>query len=190
MVRYIIMVAIGAVVFLIVMGVLREFVGGGATALIWGAILVACVVVIARNLMSNRKVQDATPEQRTRALAFEPEPGRGVVYVMRTQFIGMAVGVNLIVDGVEVAQIKSPRFTRFSVAPGAHRIAAYVGTNKKPADGEGFQFNAEAGGVTFIFCEVEPQMISAIVKFRQITLEQARKDLQKARMVAPDVAAV
>ncbi|WP_395645705.1 hypothetical protein [Terricaulis sp.] len=190
MLRYILMVGLGAVIFLIVMGVLREFVGGGATALIYAVILIASIVVIARNLMSNRKVKDATPQERARALAFEPEPGRGVVYVMRTQFIGMAVGVNLIVDGVEVAQIKSPRFTRFSVSPGAHRIAAYVGTNKKPADGEGFQFSAEAGGVSFIFCEVEPQMIGAIVKFRQITLEQARKDLQKARMVSPDVAAV
>lgn len=39
MVRYILLVGVGAVVFLIIMGVLREFVGGGFTALIYAAIL-------------------------------------------------------------------------------------------------------------------------------------------------------
>ena len=153
--------------------------------------LVVGGVIIWRNLQTNRKVSEATPQQRTEALAFAPVAGKAVLYVFRNQFVGRAVGINVMIDGREVAQLKSPRFTRIVLTPGAHRIAGFTGTNKKPADGEGTALNAAAGEVLVAKCEVEAQMVGVSVKFTPLTVDAARTDVAKiSKMVVPDVAEV
>ncbi len=148
-------------------------------------------VLVWRNLQTNRKVADATPEQRTEALQYTPPPGKAALYVFRNQFVGRAVGINVMIDGREVAQIKSPRFTRLLITPGAHRIAGYTGTNKKPADGVGVAFNANAGDVLVMKCEVEAQMVGVTVKFTPLSVDAARTEVGRiGRMVTPDVAEV
>lgn len=111
--------------------------------------------------------------------------------MFRNQFVGRAVGINVLIDGREVAQLKSPRFARIVLTPGAHRIAGYTGTNKKPADGEGLELVANAGDVYVAKCEVEAQMVGVTVKFTPMNVDVARADLQKIkRMVVPDVTEV
>jgi hypothetical protein len=190
MARYLLLVGGGVIVVLIVVAVLRQLFGEGLVTLLYIAALVVGGFIIFRNLKTNRKVADASPEVRAQALALTPEPGKAVLYVVRTQFLGKAVGVNVQVDGVEVAQIKSPRFTRILLKPGPHRLTGYTGGAKAPAEGSGADVLAEAGGILFMLCEVEPQMVGAIIKFRPLPPEKARADLQKARMVVPDVAEV
>lgn len=190
MVRLIVLALIGAVVGIFLLNVLRTYAGEGPVAILWIVIVVAVIVVVVRNLATNRRVPDAAPEVRTHALTFAPEPGKAALYVLRTQFVGKAVGVNVVVDGREVAQIKSPRFTRVLLAPGAHRLSGYTGTSKKPGDDAGVALNAGAGELVFMKCEVEPQMIGSIVKFTPLSLDKARADFQRTRMVQPDVAEV
>lgn len=190
MARLIILALVGAVLGIILLNVLRATLGEGPVAILWIAILIAVIVVVVRNLGTNRKVADASPEARAQALAFTPDPAKATLYVLRTQFVGKAVGVNVMIDGREVAQIKSPRFTRVLLTPGPHRVAGYVGTNKKPADGEGLEISASAGELIVLMCEVEPQMIGSSIKFKLLTLEHVRATLAKTRMVAPDVAEV
>jgi hypothetical protein len=176
---------------LVVYFVLRSLLGGEIMFVVALIGLVIGGVIVWRNLQTNRKVADATPEQRTEALTFAPVAGKAALYVFRNQFVGQAVGINVLIDGREVAQLKSPRFTRLLVAPGAHRIAGYTGTNKKPADGEGVAFTASAGEVLVVKCEVEPQMVGVSVKFTPMAVDAARADVQKiSRMVLPDVAEV
>ena len=101
------------------------------------------------------------------------------------------MGVNVLIDGREAAQLKSPRFTRILLTPGSHRIAGYTGTNKTPAPGEGTELIANAGEVYVAKCEVEPQMIGVTIKFTPMSIDAARADLKKiTRMVEPDVAEI
>lgn len=171
--------------------VLRSLLGGEIMFVV-ALIGVAIVAFIAfRNLQTNRKVAEATFDQRDEALKFTPVAGKAALYVFRNQFVGRAVGVNVLIDGREVAQLKSPRFTRVLLTPGSHRIAGYTGTNKKPTDGEGLELIANAGEVYVAKCEVEAQMVGVSIKFTPLGIESARADLQKiTRMVVPDVAEV
>jgi hypothetical protein len=176
---------------LVVYFVLRSLLGGEVMFIMALIGLVIGGVIVWRNLQTNRKVAGATPEQRAEALTFAPIAGKTAIYVFRNQFVGQAVGINVLIDGREVAQLKSPRFTRLLVAPGAHRIAGYTGTNKKPADGEGVAFTANAGEVLVVKCEVEPQMVGVSVKFTPMAVDAARAEVQKiSRMVLPEVAEV
>lgn len=171
---------------LVVYFVLRGLLGGEIMFFVALIGLVVGGVIVFRNLQTNRKVAEAMPERRTEALTFAPVAGKAALYLFRNQFVGRAVGINVLIDGREVAQLKSPRFTRILLTPGAHRIAGYTGTSKKPEESEGLAFTANAGDVLVMKCEVEPQMVGVTVKF---TPGAARNDVQKiTRMVLPEVA--
>lgn len=171
--------------------ILRSLLGGELVLIVALIALAAGAVVVTRNLQTNRKVAEASFEQREEALRFTPVSDKGALYVFRNQYVGRAVGINVVVDGREAAQLKSPRFTRILLTPGTHRIAGYTGTNRAPAPGEGLELVSVAGEVYVAKCEVEAQLIGATIKFAPLSVEAARADLQKiTRMVVPDVAEV
>jgi hypothetical protein len=187
--RNLIVYGLAALAGLVGYFVVRSLVGGEIMTILALIALAAGAVIVTRNLQTNRKVAEATFEQRDEALRFAPVPGKAALYVFRNQFVGRAVGINVMIDGKEVAQLKSPRFTRVLLSPGAHRIAGYTGTNKKPADGEGLELVANAGDVYVAKCEVEAQMVGVSIKYTPMSLDAARADLQKiTRMVVPDLA--
>ena len=171
--------------------VLRSLLGGEVMFVVALIALAIGGVVVVRNLRTNRKVAEATLDQRDEALKFAPVAGKAALYVFRSQFVGRAVGVNVLIDGREAAQLKSPRFTRILLTPGSHRIAGYTGTNKTPAPGAGTELIANAGEIYVAKCEVEPQMIGVTIKFTPMSIDAARADLKKiTRMVVPDVAEI
>jgi len=63
------------------------------------------------NLSGNRSVADAGDEQRKQALAAVPPAGKMLLYVQRQGFVAKLAGLNIFIDGRNVAQLKSPRFT-------------------------------------------------------------------------------
>jgi hypothetical protein len=187
--RYLILLFIAVIVGWFAFGLLRALLGEEIVLVISLIALVVVGVLVYRNLQTNRKVTEATPQQRAEALQFAPVADKAVLYVFRNQFVGRAVGVNVLIDGREVAQIKSPRFIRVVLTPGPHKIAGYTGTNKPPAEGEGDAINAAAGDVLIMKCEVQPNMVGASVKFT--AQPQGRADVQKiARMVVADISAL
>jgi hypothetical protein len=191
MVKYIVFALIGAVIGIFLMNTLGSMFGDGVTTIVSLVILAVVGLVIYRNLQTNRKVAEAPPGQRAHALAFAPEPSKAALYIFRNQWIGRAVGVNVLIDGRDVAQIKSPRFTRILLTPGSHRISGFISTNARPADVAGLELVANASEIYIAKCEVEPQMAGAVVKFTPVALEHARADLQKiTRMVVPDMGEV
>ena len=186
--RNLVLYGLAALAGLVLFSVLRSVLGGELMIIVALIGLVVGGVIVFRNLQTNRKVAEGTPQQRTEALSFAPASGKAVLYIFRNQFVGRAVGINVLIDGREVAQLKSPRFTRILLTPGAHRIAGYTGTNKKPADGEGTELIANAGDVYVAKTEVEPQVVGVTVKFTPLDLNAARADLQKiSKMVIADV---
>lgn len=171
--------------------VLRSLLGGEIMLIVALIALAAGAVIVTRNLQTNRKVAEATFEQRDEALRFTPTAGKAALYVFRNQFVGRAVGINVLIDGREAAQLKSPRFTRIWLTPGTHRVAGVTGTNKAPGPNDGIELVANAGEIYVAKCEVEPQMVGATIKFTPMSVDAARADLQKiTRMVVPDVAEV
>ncbi|MDX2276411.1 MAG: hypothetical protein NW206_13250 [Hyphomonadaceae bacterium] len=188
--RYLGLVLLTMVGVIIVMGVLRFLFGPELVGLIWLVLLVVGVVVIVRNFASNRKVADAAPEARAQALSFAADPSRATLYVLRTQFLGMAVGVNVEVDGKPVAQLKSPRFTRVLLTPGAHRVSGYTGPASGRKPGGELDLNAAPGEIIVVMCEVQPGMVGTTSMFKRVDLETVRAKLQSTRMVAPDLVEV
>ncbi|MBS0384590.1 MAG: hypothetical protein JSS00_04490, partial [Proteobacteria bacterium] len=100
---------------------------GDTVGLFAGIGLGVVVAVEVFNLSGNRRPAAASGDAKQRALAFIPTPGNAALYLVRTGFVGKMAGMNLAVDGREVAQLKSPRFTRVDVAPGAHTLRASFG---------------------------------------------------------------
>lgn len=186
--RNLIVYGLAALAGLFVYVLLRTVLGPDVVTILALIGLAAGAFIISRNLKTNRNVAEATFDQRDEALQFQPVAGKGALYVFRNQFVGRAVGINVVIDGREAAQLKSPRFTRILLSPGAHRIAGYTGTNKAPAPGEGIELTVNAGDVYVAKCEVEPQMIGASIRFTPLSVEAARADLQKiTRMVVADI---
>lgn len=72
----------------------------------------------------NREVTNATDVERQAALADPPPAGHGLVYVYRDAFTGRAVGFDILIDSLLLAQLKSPRFARLTVPAGNHLLTA------------------------------------------------------------------
>lgn len=87
---------------------------------------------IMANLAGTRLAKAATPEQKQAVLDFRPEPGQALLIVFREGFVGKAAGMEVKLDDHLVAQLKSPRFTAISVAPGGHQLSmGFVGLAAK-----------------------------------------------------------
>lgn len=189
--RNLVLYGLAVLAGLVLYGVLRSVLGGEIVMLLSLVALVVVGVIVYRNLQTNRKIADATPAERSAALAFTPEPGKAALYILRNQFVGRAVGVNIEVDGKQITQLKSPRFMRLTLNPGPHRIVAYMGTPDKKKPGEAvLEGNAQPGEVLILKTEIEPQMVGVTVKLTPVELDRIRADFQKTRMVANDVAEV
>lgn len=189
--RNLVLYGLAALAGLVLYGVLRALLGFEIVMLLSLIVLGVVGVIVYRNLQTNRKIADATPAERSTALAFTPEPGKAALYILRNQFVGRAVGVNIEVDGKQITQLKSPRFMRLTLNPGPHRIVAYMGTPDKKKPGEAvLEGNAQPGEVLILKTEIEPHMVGVTVKLTPVELDRIRADFQKTRMVANDVAEV
>jgi hypothetical protein len=163
----------------------------GLTPLITGLCFGVVTTIVLHNLSGNRKVADAGGDAKRQALAFAAEPGRAALYLVREGFIGMAAGMNLSVDGREVVQLKSPRFTRVSVAPGAHTLTASFGgglaAQTKPVD---CPFEAAVGEIVVLRLTMGIGATKNPVQVERVNVDWARTQLRNIRMSAPDVASV
>lgn len=90
------------------------------------AMIALMVGVLWWALKNNRSVSNATPAERQAILETPPAPGYGRILVYRDNFVGMAAGVDILLDGQSVAQLKSPRFVALDLPAGTYGIAAHV----------------------------------------------------------------
>ena len=148
----------------------------------------ALTSLVVFNLSGNRRTAPADPTAKQRALAFAAEPGKAALYLMRTGFVGKMAGMNLALDGREVAQLKSPRFTRLDIAPGAHTLTASFGGGlsgqTKPSS---LAFEAGAGDIVVIKLGLDMGLVRNGVRVERVALDGVRADLTNMAMTAPDV---
>jgi TM2 domain-containing membrane protein YozV len=140
-------IAIGAVSALVGMG-LFNLVKGTAFegVLMWvvGLIILGFIAFVIWILSSNKGIKKASAEETQKARLFQPEPGQGVIYVLRSQYAGLLMGLEVRLDGKAIGQTRGYSFYRLIVAPGAHELS---GTERCP---EALQVNVGAGQIAFV----------------------------------------
>ncbi len=93
-----------------------------------GFVLAACALAILAFagyvvwllLYKNKATVKASPIEKEAAVQFKPEPGQGVIYLYRHQYVGMLAGLDVILDGHFVGQTRGYCFYRLVVTPGTH----------------------------------------------------------------------
>jgi hypothetical protein len=159
--------------------------------LIAGIGLGVVVTIIFFNLSGNRSTVAAGADARQRALAFTPTPGKAALYLVRTGFVGKMAGMNLAVDGREVAQLKSPRFTRVDVTPGAHTLrASFGGGLAGQTKASELAFTCADGEMVVMKLSMGMGVLQNPVKIERSSADAVRGELAGMQMTAPDVAAI
>ena len=172
-----------------VLGFAASASGQPPSAPIWlpGLIFGAITAFGMANLVGTKGSKAATPAQKEAALAFRAEPGQALLIVFREGFVGKAVGLNLVLDGVAVAQLKSPRFTALSIPPGAHTLSAGFGglaaSQNRPVEEA---FTAIAGEVAAFRAVMSMGMAKNTIRLERIDDRASLASKLKAMtMIAP-----
>jgi len=141
------------------------------------------------NLSGTRKESKADTAVLADAMAFAAPTGQARVYVLRTGFAGKAAGMNVLLDGVPVAQLKSPRFTVVDMTPGAHEFRAHfsggAGTQNRECS---VKVDVAAGSITVLRISVELGMLKNQLLIAPVDLDSARAELKRATMVVAEKA--
>ena len=164
---------------------------GDNTGLIAGIGAGVVVAIVLFNLSGNRKTAAASADAKSMALAFTPTPGKAALYLVRTGFVGKMAGMNVAVDGREVAQLKSPRFTRVDVAPGAHTLrASFGGGLAGQTKASELAFTCADGEIVVMKLGMSMGVVQNPVKIERSSADAVRGELAGMQMTAPDVAAL
>jgi len=136
-------------------------------------------------LPAGRPTVTVAKAERELALASPPPAGLAVVYVSRTGFIGKAMGLNVVLDGLVVAFLRTPRFTRLTVVPGQHVLTIQASTKeviKRAASP--FEFTVAAGETAVL--SFTARVKGEIPVVREPDPASALRKLAGVPMVAPD----
>jgi len=180
-----------AVNFLISMAASAAGEKGDNTGLYLGMALGAITALVLYNLSGNRRTANAGASAKQRALAFTADPGKAALYLVRTGFVGKMAGMNVAVDGRDVAQLKSPRFTRIEIAPGQHSLTASFGGGlagqTKPSE---LAFSCAEGEIVVMKLAMSMGVLKNPVSIERSSADAVRGELAGMQMTAPDVAAI
>lgn len=154
-----------------------------------GAFAGVFTTYILGNLAGNRKVATVSGADKDAALSFSPPPGKALVVVYRTGFIGSAAGLNVRVDGKEVAQLKSPRFTVIACDAGpcvlSARFGGLAGPQNKDAE---TPLVLEAGQVLCFTSKISMGALRNTVRLEEEPLsDDLRRKLRGMTMVRAEV---
>jgi hypothetical protein len=190
--KYLPQILIGVAVAFVTGLVFRLLFGPGLTFTLYAGFIGAFTAYILANLAGNRKVAAASPAERDAALGFQAPEGKALAYLYREGFVAMAAGMNLSVDGREVAQLKSPRFTRLVVSPGTHALAAafggLAGAQSKAAR---YDLSVTAGEVVVLKLGAAMGLVQGGVSFAlQTDLAAAKTKLAGMTMTPADQAEI
>ncbi len=139
------------------------------------------------NAGRKRKVTVADAAARKAALALAPSPGKALLLVFREGFMGKRNGVDLRLDGRDLTQLMSPRFTAVELAPGQYKLEAVLAgaLNAASTPGEAL-FSLAAGEVAMFRITLKLRMsTSDIVLARVEAPASVVGKLARMKMIAP-----
>jgi len=160
-----------------------------------GGFLGIFVAYIGGNLAGNRKAPKASAAQRDAALSLTPASDQALLIVYREGFVGMAAGMNVILDGRSVAQLKSPRFTALSIPAGEHGLQLGFGGLAKAQNRDSeWRFTAAPGEVVAFRAVMAMGALKNAIQVVRVEsaspaeLDALRAKLSGVTMTAPDPA--
>lgn len=191
--KYIPSIIVGLVVgFVVSFGLAFFFSSLGARSgflpIMAGAFFGVFTAYIMANLVGTKRGKTATPEQKQAALDFRPDADKALLIVYREGFVGKAAGLDLSLDELFVAQLKSPRFTAVSVAPGGRQLSMAFGglagkQNKPTLEG----FIAAPGEVIAFRATMQMGMTKNRIVVDRISADQDLvQRLKPMIMIAPE----
>jgi hypothetical protein len=143
-----------------------------------GIILLAAVGLVVWMFMQNKGTIKASAEQTQQARLFQPEPGKGVIYVLRHQYMGMLQGLDVKLNGQSIGQTRGYCFYRLVVEPGTHQLS---GTEKCP---EGLSVTVAAGQIAFVeqYLRNDPVVIAKYGYEWSADIAGAQQKILKSKM--------
>jgi len=183
-------ILIGLVVAFVVALLLRGLYGPASSApVLYGVGSGVIAAYLLANLAGNRSVPTATSDQKARALVAQPPPDKALLYLYREGFVAKLAGLNVAVDGREVAQLKSPQFTCVTVAPGTHIVSAAFGGLAGPQNAPSqVTIDAPAGSVAALRLTMKMGAVRNAVDITpQADLPKAMLALARMAMIEAEV---
>ena len=141
------------------------------------------------NLAGNRRSAKGSDAQKQAVLDLRTDPGQALLIVFREGFLGSAAGMDVSVDGRFVAQLKSPRFTATSVAPGARRLSmGFGGLAATQNEATVMEFAAAPGEVAAFRATMKMGGVKNRIVLQRVDddREALVKRLRPMTMIAPD----
>lgn len=108
---------------------------------------------------------------------FAPKDGVAVVYVFRNSSLGMAVGMNVALDGEKIGRTGAKRYIRTEVQPGSHTISCRSETVSEVT------FDAEAGKVYYVWQQIKMGAFIARNKLQIVDEATGQKGVQQCKPV-------
>lgn len=154
-----------------------------------GAVFGAITAYILGNLAGNRSIASASSADRASAIARTPPPGKMLLYVVREGFVAKMAGLNLSIDGRQVAQLKAPRFTLIVLPARQTTLGAafggLAGAQSKPNE---IVLEPPANGLLVVKITIAMGLVQGSVKFAVAPdADAARKSLASMTMTPADV---
>jgi len=152
----------------------------------------AITTYLLANLAGNRSGPSATADQRAKALAAQPPAGKALLYLYREGFVAKLAGMNVSIDGRVVAQLKSPRFTCITVAPGTHVVTAGFGGLAGPQN-KTSELTVEIAPDSIAALRMTMQMgmlQGSVAIVQQTDLAPVLRVLAGMTMISPDIAEI
>jgi len=143
---------------------------------------------IGLNLSGNRKTETVSNWDKHVALALEPAAGQALLVIYREGLAGSMAGMNISVDGREVAQLRSPQFTVVPLSAGAHDLQAAFGGLAGPQNNPSrLTVQAAPGQVLAVRAVIGMGLIKNTIQLEldASDLPVLRQRLAAMRMIAP-----
>lgn len=117
------------------------------------------------------KAQDAEAKQ------FMPPKGKSNIYVYRNEFLGGAVGMEIDLDGKQVAITRANNFVRLVVNPGKHTITSHAENE------DTVEVNAKKGKNHYVWQEAKMGFVMARTKLHVVNEDEGRNGVKECELV-------
>jgi hypothetical protein len=144
------------------------------------------------NLAGNRSGPGATADQKVKALAAQAPAGKALLYLYRQGFVAKLAGLNVSIDGRVAAQLKSPRFTCITVAPGTYVVTAGFGGLAGPQN-KTSELTVQIPPDSIVALRMTMQMgmlQGSVAIVQQTDLAPVLRVLAGMTMISPDIAEI
>lgn len=128
-------------------------------------------------------VHKASEAEDAQAKAFTTRPGKGALYIYRSELLGAALGLEVVVNGVSVGDTSGQSFFRLDLNPGQYTIESR-GDNTAS-----LTVTVQAGRATYVWQEFKVGIVRGRTELHLVDEGTGRAGVQKSGLLTPSAAA-